>query len=32
MDNLDDDYTGWFSTPSRLDVNGAWVEELILKN
>jgi hypothetical protein len=28
----DDDYTGWFSMPSRMDVNGARVEEMILKN
>lgn len=32
MDNRDDDYTGWFSTLSRMDVNRAWVEEMILKN
>jgi len=25
MDNRDDEYTGWFSTPSRMDVNGTWV-------
>jgi len=30
--NMGGDYVGWFSMLSRMDVNGTWVEELVLKN